>query len=664
MPREASKSLRLRPGHRLLLIFAATILAPGVLLGFFGLRALIQERRLADQQIRERVQVYSETVTHRLELELSEWQRAADQIIQAGPTNAALWPLRVRQAVAAPGSAVVLLRDRGRIQALPSGQLLFLPSAAREAVALRQQPLPLLAEAEWLELRDKNYKQAIARYRQLLAAAKPGQGAWALHRLARSLKKAGRIEEAIATFGLLEKEPRVLIGSLPSDLLALYEIVLLEDQPGNPRKRTSTALRLYHNLVNGAWQLQKPSYLFYSERVREMLPRSDETTRLEQAERQKLALSHAAERFLEEPRSFLATQETYCLSFWRSEPFVAIVLAESYLRSDAWPSAFRPESQGFGYSLTAPGGRVLFGRAPENRKWLITHSLPRPELPLLVETWPRDPAALQEKLGLRQNLYLGMLGVVVTLLAFGGYLTARTVRTELAVAQMKSDFVSTVSHEFRSPLAGITQLAEMLRDGRVKSDERRQQDYYEMIVNESQRLRRLVENVLDFSRMEEGRKQYRFGPFEPGPWLRRVVGDFQAEIAPAGLSLVARIPEDLPTLEGDPEALATAVHNLLDNAVKYSCDSKNSKIVWLETSANGHDLTISVRDRGVGIREEDRARIFEKFYRGGELREQVKGAGLGLSLVQHIVAAHGGAVDFSSRQGEGSTFSIHLKTAK
>ena len=126
-----------------------------------------------------------------------------------------------------------------------------------------------------------------------------------------------------------------------------------------------------------------------------------------------------------------------------------------------------------------------------------------------------------------------MMGVVVALLVFGGYLTVRTVKTELAMAQSKSEFVSTVSHEFRSPLTGIHQLAEMLKDGRVK-DEQRRQRYYEMIVSESRRLRRLVENVLDFSRIEEGRKKYDLEPFEPTPWLRERVEEFQAEVGGAG----------------------------------------------------------------------------------------------------------------------------------
>ena len=228
-------------------------------------------------------------------------------------------------------------------------------------------------------------------------------------------------------------------------------------------------------------------------------------------------------------------------------------------------------------------------------------------------------------------------------------------RAELAVAQMKSDFVSTVSHEFRSPLASINQLGEMLRDGIVGDDSRRQ-DYYGMIVTESQRLRRLVENVLDFARMEDGRKQYRFEAVDSAGWLREVAGDFQAQVAGRGFDLETDIPADLPRIAVDRENLATAVVNLLDNA---GIVLAQSRTVRLEAQANGDGISIAVRDRGVGISEEDRPRIFDKFYRGGgELSREVKGVGLGLNLVHHIVSAHGGTTDVESRKGEGSTFTI------
>jgi signal transduction histidine kinase len=226
----------------------------------------------------------------------------------------------------------------------------------------------------------------------------------------------------------------------------------------------------------------------------------------------------------------------------------------------------------------------------------------------------------------------------------------------MEVARLKSEFVSAVSHEFRSPVTGIRQLAEILLRGQPSEERRRQ--YYELIGHEGDRLARLVENVLDFSRMEEGRKEYRLEPLEAGAWLRAVVEEFRALVAQGGFSLEADLPGRLPSLLADREALTSALHNLLDNAVKYS---PACKTVWLEAETSGGWLTIRVRDRGLGIAEEDRTHVFEKFYRGSiGAATHVKGAGLGLSLVKHIVTAHGGSVACESRPGEGSTFSMNL----
>jgi signal transduction histidine kinase len=172
-------------------------------------------------------------------------------------------------------------------------------------------------------------------------------------------------------------------------------------------------------------------------------------------------------------------------------------------------------------TLSTPGGQILAGEAASGREPAGAYRLESASFPLRLQVRSKDPAALYAGVTRRQNLYLAMLAVLVLLLGFGGYFTIQALRNELAVAQMKSDFVSTVSHEFRSPLAGINQLGEMLRDGRVE-DENRRQEYYGMIVAESQRLRRLVENVLDFARMEDGRKQYRFEAVEPAGWLREI----------------------------------------------------------------------------------------------------------------------------------------------
>jgi signal transduction histidine kinase len=161
--------------------------------------------------------------------------------------------------------------------------------------------------------------------------------------------------------------------------------------------------------------------------------------------------------------------------------------------------------------------------------------------------------------------------------------------------------------------------------------------------------------------MEEGRKQYSFEMMDTSAWLNAVAGEFQREASRSGHRLETSIPESLPVVRGDREALSTALRNLLDNACKYS---PQSETVWLDAEVANGGVRVRVRDQGVGIPQQEQSQIFEKFYRGGgETAKHVKGAGLGLSLVRHIVASHNGEVRVESREGEGSTFSIHLSGA-
>jgi len=234
-------------------------------------------------------------------------------------------------------------------------------------------------------------------------------------------------------------------------------------------------------------------------------------------------------------------------------------------------------------------------------------------------------------------------------------LTLRTVSRELAVARLKSQFVSAVSHEFRTPLTGIRHYGEMLLHDRVTTEERRHH-YYAQVVGAAERLSRLVEDVLDFARMEEGRQQYKTEPIDTTSWLRGSASEFKATLT-TDRRVECAIPDVLPAILGDAAALTRAIQNLLDNAVKYS---PASPTVWLSARAEEGEVFVDVRDEGVGIPRDEQAHVFDRFFRGRETASTTRGAGLGLSLVQHIVAAHGGRVSLSSEPGRGTTMTVAL----
>lgn len=653
--------LRLHTGAGLIALFAVTMFLPGILLAVLGARAFYQERRLAGQQIRERLERAADLAFRELELELSLWQQAVDRAGET-PTLDRL-PLSqeaARTLAETPGAGVLVMREAGGLRTLPPGQLLY-QFVSTSAPLLAGKQHPRLLEAETYEIRDKDYQRAAALYRQLLVTAQPDDQALLIHRLARTNRKAGLTDAALELFQKLESSTS-RIGELPAGLLANYEICLIRAERQPAAALATEALELYRGLVAGHWRIEKSRYFFYSEAARNWLeathPGPPEYERLRATEQRKLALTRAVEQVLEAPRRAVSTEAGWHMAFWKSSPFTALVLSEHFLNAHFWPRVFAAAStEDLEVTLEAPARRPSAGSAAPDRPQLVaTRSLGELDLPWLLEARPRHPESLYADLARRQNLYLTMLLLVTALLGFGGYLTVRTVRKEMEIARLKSEFVSTVSHEFRSPVTGIRQLAEILMRGQPSEERRRQ--YYEMIGHESDRLARLVENVLDFARMEEGRKEYRFEPLETGAWLRALVEEFQTESAQQGVLLVATLPERLPMVLADREALACGVHNLLDNAVKYSPECKT---VWLEAEVTGSWLAIRVRDHGLGIAEEDQKHVFEKFYRGsGEAARHVKGAGLGLSLVKHIVSAHGGSVECQSRPGEGSTFSIHL----
>ena len=654
----ARQILRLKPGHGLVALFLLTVLLPAALLAFLGFRAFRQERRMADQQVRDRLERVAESAARSLEEELREWQRAAEAIRPDRMRTIEDLPPRIRDAVSEPDSAAVVLLGQRRPRLIPEAQLLY------ELSTVPGRPLPeAFREAETQELLAKNYPRAIQLYSEALNTAQASLRPTLLHRLARTYRKNGETGEALRLYQRLASMEDANIGDLPASLVAAYEAGELQREQGP----ASGALEFYRDLVNGRWRLDRPRYLFYSASASEWLAADaaspDAVARLRETEQQKLRLTRAVEEFLKRPSRLIETDATTHIAFWQPDPFAAIVLSEDFLNRRVWPRTFSTNSSGnLEVALLDANGGLLFGPAPA--------AAPQPfgmrvvqdaDFIWRIRTQARDPRLLYADLANRQNLYLGMLLLLVTLLIFGTYLTARTVRKELEIARMKSEFVSTVSHEFRSPLAGIRQLGELLMRGRVRDDERRQ-EYYRLITKESDRLGRLIENLLDFSRMEEGRKEYRPEPLELADWLKRVAAEFESESAEGNVRVSLSVPSELPTVLVDREALGCAVHNLLDNAVKYT---PGSDTVWLEAEPVNGGVSIHVRDRGIGITAEEKKHVFEKFYRGGgEIRKRVKGAGLGLSLVRHIVEAHGGTVECQSRPGEGSTFTIHLAARK
>ena len=250
-----------------------------------------------------------------------------------------------------------------------------------------------------------------------------------------------------------------------------------------------------------------------------------------------------------------------------------------------------------------------------------------------------------------------IIGCLSLFLAVGILFTYRNVNRELALAKLKSDFVANVSHELRTPLALIRLYAETLELGRLNTAEK-YQEYYRTIRKESERLTGLINNILDFSRIEAGKKEYSFRETDLGELVRNTLDAYRFQIEQNGFEFEENIAPNLPPVRVDREAIARSLLNLVNNAIKYS---EQEKFVGVNLYRSNGDVNLEVIDHGIGIPRGEQAKIFEKFYRAGNpLVHNTKGSGLGLSLVRHIAQAHGGHVRVESSPGGGSKFTFTL----
>jgi two-component system phosphate regulon sensor histidine kinase PhoR len=263
-----------------------------------------------------------------------------------------------------------------------------------------------------------------------------------------------------------------------------------------------------------------------------------------------------------------------------------------------------------------------------------------------------DPG-LERKQLIDSLLIGGAVTVILAVLTFLGL----AIRRERRLNELKSEFISNVSHELKTPLSIISMFGEMLAEGRTKSPEQAH-EYAEIIWRESVRLARLIDNVLDFAKIERGMGVYEFAETDLGEVVDRAIELSARRVASAEMTLEARIEPELPSLRLDASAFTLAVMNLIDNAIKYAAGGKR---IALELRRVGERLVLEVRDWGPGVDPEEHDRVFERFYRGRAIRlAPIRGSGIGLALVQHIARAHGGDASVSAAPQAGAAFQIWL----
>ena len=646
------KSFRSRryPSRNTTVLFLGVAAVSVIALVWMGVRLTQQDRVLEVQRFEEQREAAADRIIAALEKVFSAEERklANAPMVNFNP---------------AVDDCLLIVVGSTEVRVWPDNALLYYPviPPGREASSR------LYAEAERAEFLDQDYRRAINILRPLSKAENPVTRAGAQLRLARILRKLDRLEAALDVYGELAESSRheVSISGVPADLVARCARCVLLEEIDNREQLQQEAQHLYDDLKGRRWRLDRASYLYYNDQTVRWLSQEPE---FEAAE---LALADAIvwlwqnrqsigniEQGSAGRRSF-SIHGTSVTVLWRvsNDRLVAVVAGPGYQQSQWFDPLFGGlDFSGVRIGFSDSDGVLVYGNEPPTDIPITNRFASATGLPWDIALVNADLEADMNQFAKRRQLMMIGLVMLALLVIAASYLIGRAVSRELAAAQLQSDFVSAVSHEFRTPLTSMRQFTEMLVEDENLPAEKRL-GFYRAQERATRRLSRLVESLLDFGRMEAGARPYRLKRLDAGRLVRSIVEEFIQEANSNNLLIDCAVPEEGPIVNGDREALTQALWNLLDNAVKYSGDGP---AVRVEVEA-GNRVTIRVRDQGLGISPSERDRIFRKFVRGSSAKAYgIKGTGIGLAMVKHIVDAHGGKVLIESESGKGSTFTIQL----
>jgi signal transduction histidine kinase len=695
--------------RKITLLFLLGVALPSLVLSCLAFRGIRNELALTEQRRLDEHRTLSRLLSDTIAGEIAAAEQALDQALTGNDSVGSIGPthtLAVLKLAQPLVDEVFYFDGAGTIQ-LPTADLLYQPDGSQTSHADRSWPAAAAAQwrtAQQQEFQQRRYREAQASYqRTFTAVSDPVLRGAALVAVARVQRKAGQLEAALTSCESLVNEygdVRTLAG-LPVGPIAYLERGSLLLASGDTTAALDAFLQLYQGLVSGHWMLERAQYRFFAGQAADSIDRVAQSSvgialasyrdslatlterkveREERTERvllfQQAAAGDLRTRGLAESEGAPARDrrftiesagQTYLVSLLdrvRGEAGTWGLLLDARVLGDLLRRVLEHhlDSATSEWRVRGRDGRSLFGsEAPPTGRVTLNATFADNFPPWLIEFYERPQSAYRRLFASGQSLYFYMFLLIASILVFGLVLTVRAVRHELELARLKSDFVSTVSHEFKSPLTSIRHLAEMLQAGSVPSEERRSR-YYDVLVEQSARLSSLVTNILDLARIEEGRKEFQIEKTDIGELVRDFVTTTQQRVGHEGYTVEVHIDEPLPQARADRTAITQAISNLVENAMQYSGATKQ---VNVSVSARDGWVDVSVADCGVGIPENEIDKVFDRFYRGSHpITRSVKGSGLGLTLVKEIVQAHSGTVSVESEPGRSSTFTIALPAVR
>jgi signal transduction histidine kinase len=550
--------------------------------------------------------------------------------------------------------------------------------------------------AEKTELSSKNIQEAVRLYqRAFISTASPHDQCLILSRIGRCYFKMQKYKEGIEAYRqiLLFDTKSINDEGVPISVIALSQIVEGFEAIRTNQESEKAAIELYSSLVEHPWDLEDGSYFYYLELVHTYLNKfkSFNPKLIDLAKQEEIIRGESRFlQFIQQNCAHIITAELAASEADDRSPryWPSLYNGQSvFLRFIPVPSASEYLVLGYEidqkYFLSIRFGEIIhssdLGRqfipVILNEKDSIIYKQERVVSlhPLMVEQcssvlpgwkiafFDRSGKTIDDITAAEKRYYIILFLGTVILMACGIGITIRSAAHEIQMVHMKSEFVSNVTHELKTPLTLIRMFSETLESGYV-IDEAKRKEFSGIIRRESERLTHLIDNVLDFSKMEAEKKEYQFEEVDVAELVHVTLDSYSYQIQQQGFHLDISLPESSLYIHADRNAIQQCILNLISNALKYF---ENEKYIGVSLLKNDNHVSLSVTDRGMGIAKEELTKVFEQLFRSSQHKDKaIRGTGLGLTLTKKIIEAHKGTIDVHSQLHEGSTFTITLPLLK
>ncbi len=670
--RSLTKAMRsINPGYgqfrRVVLLLAVAVILPTLCLLWFMGEAVKSERLAVRQRL-------TTTYKDRLAQAATQVERtwiARRRILEE--QSAALPYRRFVSAVGQSGCAGLLVFDG-------AGRRLYPVLSADAGASTR--PFEGFADAVGMEIKQQ-YEQAVERYEQYAFISSNADRLAAWIGKARSLARLGRLEQAIAECRRTASSPLAQTGnSLCLALIANARLLLLDwtkDDPAYAQLREETfhdLLTILYSVNDAGFALPADENLFLARRALDMGREGDllaankdvfpgtDLQRLLNAEEQSIGLAEqfpTLNAFADWEVGRLRPlhidgNDFYAMIHPSRGGMCAALLSDEEIRH-ALADYADVEDANVDYCLVDASGRMIAGIGDTTREPFATGPVGQAFPDWKVLLFFKDAGVFERAAGKRIAIYT-WTGLLVIGLIFGcGAVAAKSIGKQVRLNQLKNDFIATVTHELKTPLASMRILVDTLLEGNYRNPQQ-VTEYLQLVSKENERLSRLIDNFLTFSRMERNKQAFQMREVRPVSVARTAAEAVKTKLGRGNCRFETNIPDELPTIRADHDAMVTVLVNLLDNAYKYSRDEKQIRL-----SAAGENglVRFTVSDNGVGIPRRALKKIFHRFFQvDRSLSRRAEGCGLGLSIAKFIVDAHQGKITVESRLGQGSTFTVRI----